>query len=49
MVDIFYCFIYYKEIVKNYLIRKYNDVSKFELVKGESHLNHPAPYYFPFR
>ena len=29
MVDIFYCFIYYKEIVKNYLIRKYNDVSKF--------------------
>ena len=49
MTHIFYCFIYYKEIVKNYLISKYNNVSNFELVKGESQLDHPAPYYFPFR
>jgi len=48
MVNILYCFMYYKEVVKNYLISKYNDVSKYELVKGESVLN-PAPYYFPFR
>ncbi len=42
------CFLYYKEIVKNFLIKKYNDLSNYELVKGENQLER-VPYYFPFR
>jgi len=40
--------IYYKEIIKNYIIRKWDDITNYELVNGESNVVMP-PYYVPFR
>ena len=40
--------IYCKEIIKNYIIRKWNDMTDYELVNGESNIAMP-PYYAPFR
>lgn len=40
--------VYYKEIIKNYCIRKWNDIIDYELVNGESNVVMP-PYYVPFR
>ena len=40
--------IYYKEIVKNYIIKKWDDITNYELVNGESNVVMP-PYYVPFR
>lgn len=40
--------IYCKETIKNYCIRKWNDLTDYELVNGESNVVMP-PYYVPFR
>ena len=30
--------IYYKEIIKNYIIRKWDDITNYELINGESNV-----------